>query len=160
MSKNLYKPCPYCGNDILKKPILERQQGEYSILCPYCLTHRSEWAGADTIEKAVISWNIHARDDTRGVIYYSEILSEFSEKMLLESLELNDFKTENIAKTSSKKYIVKNCWSQLQLDVTAVRKRYIHVQREPVNRTEQELYEADEKNNILERHGAVIYVQR
>ena len=58
---NLYKPCPYCGQKILKKPILEKQQGAYSILCPYCLSHRSEWV--ETIEQAIISWNEYMRDE-------------------------------------------------------------------------------------------------
>ena len=57
----IYKSCPYCLQDILKKPILEKHQNRYSILCPYCLSHRSEWV--DTIENAVISWNIYMREE-------------------------------------------------------------------------------------------------
>jgi len=59
MSK-IYKPCPYCGHEILKKPILEKHQDMYSVLCPYCLSHRSEWV--ETIEEAVISWNEYLRE--------------------------------------------------------------------------------------------------
>ena len=60
MSK-IYKDCPYCLQAILKKPILEKHQEQYSILCPYCLSHRSEWV--KTIEEAIVSWNEYARDD-------------------------------------------------------------------------------------------------
>lgn len=59
----IYKPCPYCRNEILKKPILEKQQGAYSILCPYCLSHRSEWV--DTIDEAIISWNEYMREKNK-----------------------------------------------------------------------------------------------
>jgi len=38
-----YKECPYCMGEIEGKPILEKYQGRYSMVCPYCLTHRSEW---------------------------------------------------------------------------------------------------------------------
>jgi len=57
----LYKSCPYCLQGILQKPILEKHQNRYSILCPYCLSHRSEWV--DTIENAVISWNTYMREE-------------------------------------------------------------------------------------------------
>ena len=57
----IYKPCPYCGQEILKKPILEKQQGAYSILCPYCLSHRCEWV--ETIEQAIASWNVYLREE-------------------------------------------------------------------------------------------------
>ena len=59
MSNKIYKACPYCFNEILQKPILEKHQGRVAILCPYCLSHRSEWV--DTIEKAIESWNIYMR---------------------------------------------------------------------------------------------------
>ena len=66
---SLYKPCPYCGNEILQKPILEKQQGTYSILCPYCLSHRSEWV--ESIDEAILSWNEYMREEnkTLGVKY-------------------------------------------------------------------------------------------
>jgi DNA-directed RNA polymerase subunit RPC12/RpoP len=57
----IYADCPYCLQEILRKPILEKHQGRYSILCPYCLSHRSEWV--DTIENAIVSWNKYMRDD-------------------------------------------------------------------------------------------------
>ena len=60
MSK-IYKPCLYCISEILKKPILEKHQGRYSILCPYCLSYRSEWV--DSIEAAIVSWNTFLRED-------------------------------------------------------------------------------------------------
>jgi len=60
MSK-IYSPCPYCLQEILKKPILEKHQKRYSILCPYCLSHRSEWV--KTIEEAIASWNKYMRDE-------------------------------------------------------------------------------------------------
>ena len=71
----IYKACPYCRHDILQKPILEKQQGAYSILCPYCISHRSEWV--DTIEQAIISWNEYMREKnkTLGVKYHG-IISE------------------------------------------------------------------------------------
>ncbi|MCL2776104.1 MAG: hypothetical protein FWD71_22590 [Oscillospiraceae bacterium] len=59
---NIYKPCPYCRQEILKKPILEKHQNRYSILCPYCLSHRSQWA--KTIEETIISWNTYIREET------------------------------------------------------------------------------------------------
>ena len=63
----IYKPCPYCMNDIQKKPILELHQGEYSILCPYCLSHRSEWV--NSIETAIVSWNTYMRDEQYDEIF-------------------------------------------------------------------------------------------
>ena len=59
--ENKYKPCPYCFSEILDKPILEKLQGRFSVICPYCFTHRSEWT--DTEENAVISWNNYMRED-------------------------------------------------------------------------------------------------
>jgi DNA-directed RNA polymerase subunit RPC12/RpoP len=63
---NIYKPCVYCRNEIMIKPILEKHQGQYSILCPHCLSHRSEWV--DTIEAAILSWNTYMREEND--IYY------------------------------------------------------------------------------------------
>ena len=60
MSK-IYKDCPYCREEIQKKPILEKHQGRMSILCPYCLSHRSEWVNG--IDEAIRSWNEYIRDE-------------------------------------------------------------------------------------------------
>jgi len=62
----IYKDCPYCAREILKKPVLEKHQGRYSVLCPYCLAHRSEWT--ESIEQAVISWNNYMRGSGGGQI--------------------------------------------------------------------------------------------
>jgi DNA-directed RNA polymerase subunit RPC12/RpoP len=137
MKNKIYLPCPYCGSEILKKPYLERQQGEYSIICPYCITHRSEWAGADTIEKAVISWNTYMRENTRGVLYYAEILSELNEKLLLEAMEYN-LETEDSLKEPAKKYRIKGWYAQKRLPFTGAAKRYANLRREPVSRREQD----------------------
>ena len=65
MSK-IYKACPYCMREIEKKPILEKHQGQYSILCPYCLSHRSEWVAA--IDEAIVSWNKYAREKEADIL--------------------------------------------------------------------------------------------
>jgi DNA-directed RNA polymerase subunit RPC12/RpoP len=65
MSK-IYEPCPYCMQEILVKPILERHQGRLSILCPYCLSHRSEWA--NTIEDVISSWNNYSREEEKNLL--------------------------------------------------------------------------------------------
>ena len=64
MSK-IYEPCPYCLQEITVKPILEKHQGRYSILCPHCLSHRSEWV--DTIEESILSWNTYMREDDPNI---------------------------------------------------------------------------------------------
>ena len=112
--KRIYEPCPYCNSVILKKPYLERQQDEYSILCPYCLTHRSEWV--ESIEKAIISWNTYMRESTRGVLYYAEILSELCESMMLDWLEQEDWVAEQPPKAPPKKYRIKSCWAQMKIN--------------------------------------------
>ena len=57
----IYKLCPNCFCEILKEPIFEKHQQRYSVLCPYCLSHRSKWT--DSIENAVVSWNTYMRED-------------------------------------------------------------------------------------------------
>ena len=59
--RNKYKPCPNCFSEILKELILEKHQMRYSILCPYCLSHRSEWV--KTIEETIHSWNKYMREE-------------------------------------------------------------------------------------------------
>ena len=71
MMNAIYKPCPYCMNDIEKKPILEKHQGEYSILCPYCLSHRSEWVRS--IDEAIVSWNSYMQDNRASEQYIPEV---------------------------------------------------------------------------------------
>lgn len=56
-----YSPCPYCMREISAKPILEKHQKRYSILCPHCLSHRSEWV--ETIGEAIQSWNRYMREE-------------------------------------------------------------------------------------------------
>ena len=58
----IYKDCQFCFQEINIKPVLEKHQSRYSILCPYCLSHRSEWV--ENIEAAIVSWNSYMREDT------------------------------------------------------------------------------------------------
>ena len=58
---NIYKPCPYCFSEISGEPIFETFQGRFSVICPHCFTHRSEWT--DTKEESAISWNTYMRDE-------------------------------------------------------------------------------------------------
>jgi len=60
----IYKDCPFCFHEILQKPILDKHQGRYSILCPYCLSHRSAWVA--TIEAVIESWNGYFREDNEN----------------------------------------------------------------------------------------------
>ena len=64
---SIYKPCPYCFQEITKKPVLQKLQGRLSILCPFCLSHRSAWV--ETKEEAIESWNIYGREDTSDIFY-------------------------------------------------------------------------------------------
>ena len=51
-----YRDCPNCSGEILTEPIIEKHQGRFSVLCPYCRSYRSgNWAA--TKEEAVASWN-------------------------------------------------------------------------------------------------------
>lgn len=125
----IYKPCPYCGSEILSKPILEKQQREYSILCPYCLRHRSEWV--ESIEKAIVSWNTYMRESSAGVLNYPEIFSELCETILLEEMEDTGWETESLTKISPKKYTIKSCWSQIQLNFFDKEKRHLRLRRKP-----------------------------
>jgi len=59
--ENKYKSCPYCFCELLIEPILEKFQGRFSYICPYCHSHRSEWK--NTIEECIISWNTYMRDE-------------------------------------------------------------------------------------------------
>ncbi|MCL2813266.1 MAG: hypothetical protein FWD23_01565 [Oscillospiraceae bacterium] len=63
----IYKDCPYCFQEITKKPILDRHQGRFSIRCPHCLSHRSEWVAAT--KEAIISWNTYMREDNPNIFY-------------------------------------------------------------------------------------------
>jgi len=56
-----YKPCPYCFCEIINNPIYEKHQGRFSVICPYCRSHRSEWK--ETEEECIISWNTYMRDE-------------------------------------------------------------------------------------------------
>ena len=71
---DIYRPCPYCLQNITKKPVLQKLQGRYSILCPFCLAHRSEWV--DTIDDAIISWNTYMRDDNPNITYLKMPLNQ------------------------------------------------------------------------------------
>jgi transcription elongation factor Elf1 len=63
----IYEDCPFCMREILQEPILEKHQGRYSLICPHCLSHRSEWV--ESIEKAVVSWNTYIREEiTKGFL--------------------------------------------------------------------------------------------
>ena len=64
---NIYKDCPYCLQPIVKKPVLQKLQGRFSILCPFCLAHRSAWVA--TKEEAITSWNTHGREGTTDIFY-------------------------------------------------------------------------------------------
>ena len=59
-ANKIFKDCPFCMQEILRKPLLDKHQGRYSILCPYCRFHRSEWV--NTIDEAIRSWNKYMRD--------------------------------------------------------------------------------------------------
>jgi hypothetical protein len=61
-----YKPCPYCFCEIVDEPALDKHQGRFSIICPHCLSHRSEWTG--TIEESIASWNSYMRDDNPNIL--------------------------------------------------------------------------------------------
>lgn len=63
----IYMDCPYCFQEITKKPILKWHQERCSILCPHCLSHRSEWVA--TIDEAIISWNTYMREDNTNIFY-------------------------------------------------------------------------------------------
>lgn len=63
----IYESCPYCLREITVKPILQKLQDRYSILCPHCLSHRSKWVG--TIEEAIKSWNGYMREDDSDIFY-------------------------------------------------------------------------------------------
>ena len=148
--KKLYEPCPYCNSVILKKPYLERQQGDYSILCPYCLTHRSEWV--ESIEKAIISWNTYMRESARGVLYYAEILSELCEKMALEYLEHIEWEPERPPKIPQRKYRLKSRYEQIPLPFmdTVKTNRRLCLRRGPVSLPEQG-YEIPEENYFAKK---------
>jgi len=60
-TKKIYEDCPYCFSELLIEPIFEKHQGRHSMLCPYCRSHRSEWA--KTIEEAINSWNNYMRNE-------------------------------------------------------------------------------------------------
>ena len=63
----IYKDCPYCFSEITKKPILQKLQDRYSILCPFCYAHRSEWVS--TTVEAIESWNKYIREDNPQIFY-------------------------------------------------------------------------------------------
>ena len=67
---SIYKYCQYCMSEILKKPILEKHQNRYSILCPYCLSYRSEWVAS--IEAAIVSWNTYQRENNDDICEIGE----------------------------------------------------------------------------------------
>ena len=55
------KRCWYCGHELVNKPVLEKRQTRYSVLCPYCRTARLiEWK--DTREEAVAAWDEFMQD--------------------------------------------------------------------------------------------------
>ena len=62
-----YKPCPYCFCEISDEPIIEKLQGRFSIICPYCLTHRSEWT--ESKDECIISWNTYMREEINEYAY-------------------------------------------------------------------------------------------
>jgi len=64
----IYSPCPNCFREMPKDPVFEKHQGRYSVLCPHCLSHRSEWAS--TIEEAIISWNTYMREQSECNTFY------------------------------------------------------------------------------------------
>ena len=71
--ENIFKPCPYCMEKMLKEPTLERHQGRLSYRCPHCLSHRSEWV--DNEEEAVLSWNRYMRYED-DIYIFSKVIKE------------------------------------------------------------------------------------
>jgi hypothetical protein len=57
----IYKACPSCLQEITIKPVLQKLQGRYSILCPLCFAHRSQWRSK--INDAILSWNTYMREE-------------------------------------------------------------------------------------------------
>lgn len=141
MSK-IYKDCWYCGEKIEKKPVIDKHQGRISIRCPYDLRTRGGWK--DTVEAAIHSWNADRPEENEGLLNHAEFFSAY-ESSLLDYPEHSDAAMKNLSAISSKKYRIKTCWSQRQMQFTgSIQRKDFTLRREYFSRAEREKYAAAE----------------